>query len=548
MSSGSETLSSVEERIYLEEVEENDDDCYETESELEGKEELSSSPPLSPPSASTKNTSSISPIIPFSSAKSENTDSAFIKRDEIIRDHSTPLLSPEDVKDEFWDSIYNPRPFNSSRTYEYHRRSSSLPSVASSASSYFSYRQNDAPLRWRNRLTSASKNQLVGQLLSTPTAGQGNIKYSYKEAMNVICRGEGQHPFNHCSRPEDEDEDFDSTPNTSLTTLTRTSESIDPPILGSNEFLELPESRMISLLQKDDLEVPEIEIWNNLITWGIKNTPKVQFDPDVSKWSSKDFEVLARTLRNCIYWIRFHQIEPRDFAKYVLPYRQIVPPFIIGNFLRQQITGHLQLSPLLAPPRIASSLLDSSIITGRHATILESWIKEEEPLDGNLSYKFNLLYRGSRDGISPKIFQQKCNGQGPTVLIVKNFGSDQIVGGYNPTSYRSTRKFANWLRRNSRDKKKENLKKMNAFIFSFQARYYPEETAMISRILPQHVKEATMKHHSGPCFGAGPDLWIKLDVNDKKTQLYPASYEHSILDHGNVEWEDFEIFKVVKAS
>ncbi|CAG8574079.1 3057_t:CDS:1 [Acaulospora colombiana] len=496
MSSGSVTFTA---KIPLEN---ENGELYESDEDTRKLSSPSLSEKIARPTITSRDTS----IIPSSSAsppesKLENADSAQTRRNEFIRDYSPPPFTPEDVKDKFWDSIYNLN-YDSSKTSE-HYWTSSLPSMASSASSYFSYRQSDMPLRWKTRVSSASRNQFVGQSTNIKTAiGQSNIKYSYREAMDVIC-GEGQHSFSPYSRPGDEC--FDSTPNTSVTTLSHTSESFDPSILNSEEFFKLSELRVITFLQKDDLEVPEVEIWNSLIAWGIRNTPEVQFDQDVSKWSPKDFEMIARTLRNCIYWIRFHQIEPRDFAKCVLPYRPIIPPFIIGNFLRQQITGHHQLTPLLAPPRIASTLVDSSIITGRHATLLESWMKEDEPLDKNLSYRFNLLYRGSRDSISPKTFRRRCSNQGPTILIIKIFGSDQIIGGYNPMGYRETRKLVSWMKRSSKEKKKEILKKMNAFLFSFQARYYPEETAVISRVLPQHAKEAVMKHHSGPCFGAGPE-------------------------------------------
>ncbi|CAG8565610.1 11189_t:CDS:1 [Acaulospora morrowiae] len=475
-----------------------------------------------------------------SSSTSPSSSTQSLTKDNRIGYDYYPPLSPEDVKNDFWDSIYNRSPSESSITFEYQHRRSSLPSVASSTSSCFSYRQDKAPLRWRNKHVLNSKNQAIGQSTNTSIAGQNHIKYSYREAMDVICGGEVQNSY-----PRQECESSNVTPFTSVTTLSNISESLDPSILNSDGIFKLSELHMISLLQRDDLEIPEVEIWNKVIAWGVKNAfTEDQFDADVSKWSPKDFEALAKTLRNCIYWIRFHQIEPHDFAKSVLPYRPIIPPFIIGNFLRQQITGHIQLTPLLAPPRIASTLVDSSIITGRHATILESWIKENELSDEIFSCKFNLLYRGSRDGVSPKKFHRRCDNQGPTILIVKIFGSDQIVGGYNPISYQRTRKI--WMR-NAKEKM-ENLKKMDSFIFSFQARYYPEETAVISRVLSQRAKEATIKHRLGPCFGMGPDLSVKLDVKDKTTKLYPVSYEHSILDRENVEWEDFEIFQVVKAS
>ncbi|CAI2185980.1 20427_t:CDS:2, partial [Funneliformis geosporum] len=47
-------------------------------------------------------------------------------------------------------------------------------------------------------------------------------------------------------------------------------------------------------------------------------------------------------------------------------------------------------------------------------------------------YKFNLLYRASRDGDTPAAFHQKCDNKGANVVIIKINGTEQIVGGYNP--------------------------------------------------------------------------------------------------------------------
>ncbi len=49
-----------------------------------------------------------------------------------------------------------------------------------------------------------------------------------------------------------------------------------------------------------------------------------------------------------------------------------------------------------------------------------------------MPYTFNLLYRASRDGMTSAAFHEKCNNQGPTIVVAKVKNSEQIVGGYNP--------------------------------------------------------------------------------------------------------------------
>ncbi|CAJ0885523.1 370_t:CDS:2, partial [Entrophospora sp. SA101] len=115
---------------------------------------------------------------------------------------------------------------------------------------------------------------------------------------------------------------------------------------------------MVSLLKRDDVGLHEIIIWINLLNWGIKNTPElVELEENTSReWTEKDFEKLKEKLKNCIEWIRFFQLSPQEFAE------------------------------------IPSTYINSTILTGRHATILSSWminLSNEETSTAN----FNLLFK-----------------------------------------------------------------------------------------------------------------------------------------------------------
>ena len=47
-----------------------------------------------------------------------------------------------------------------------------------------------------------------------------------------------------------------------------------------------------------------------------------------------------------------------------------------------------------------------------------------------------LIYRGSKDGTTSKIFHNKCDNQGPTIILFKN-EKGNIFGGYCPISWNS---------------------------------------------------------------------------------------------------------------
>ncbi|CAI2185010.1 1278_t:CDS:2, partial [Funneliformis geosporum] len=66
------------------------------------------------------------------------------------------------------------------------------------------------------------------------------------------------------------------------------------------------------------------------------------------------------------------------------------------------------------------------------------WIDKKENLHyekKRIPYKFDLLYRASRDGNTPAAFHQKCDNKGATIVIVKLTNSEQIIGGYNPIGW-----------------------------------------------------------------------------------------------------------------
>ncbi|CAG8706163.1 9543_t:CDS:2, partial [Racocetra fulgida] len=45
-----------------------------------------------------------------------------------------------------------------------------------------------------------------------------------------------------------------------------------------------------------------------------------------------------------------------------------------------------------------------------------------------LRYDFKLLLRGSRDGFTPQIFHEKCDNQGPNLVVLKIRGDNQVIG------------------------------------------------------------------------------------------------------------------------
>ncbi|GBC04616.1 hypothetical protein RclHR1_05780007 [Rhizophagus clarus] len=202
----------------------------------------------------------------------------------------------------------------------------------------------------------------------------------------------------------------------------------------SNEFLSIDKEILYKLLERDDLQTNEIVAWDRLIEWGIEQTPGLEDENcDREKWSEEDFVALKETLNQFIPLIRFAEITPNEFHNKIRPYKEIIPKQIyeeIEDFYHKSILPKMT----TLPPRIRK--IDSKIIKPKLVRIIVNWINKED-LWATSHYKFNLIYRGSIDGISNETFKNKCKGQMKGLVLIKVKQSNKIFGGYSSIGFHS---------------------------------------------------------------------------------------------------------------
>ncbi|EXX73015.1 BTB/POZ domain-containing protein [Rhizophagus irregularis DAOM 181602=DAOM 197198] len=191
----------------------------------------------------------------------------------------------------------------------------------------------------------------------------------------------------------------------------------EPEILfKSDKFTQLSASLLEIILKRNDLNLDEIEIWDNLIKWG-----SAQED---------------REIKNFFKFIRFYDISSED---YIMKVKEYLPEELRADLLRfYMIPGHEPECKTL-PRRI----VDSVIINRKHVEVFADWIDKKnswnvENNNGTINYKFNLLYRGSRDGNTIAEVRKKCNNKGATIIVIKIKDSEQVVGGYSPIGWDSS--------------------------------------------------------------------------------------------------------------
>src|SRR6185369_8905770 len=93
-------------------------------------------------------------------------------------------------------------------------------------------------------------------------------------------------------------------------------------IFESEDFKSIQETSLISILQRDDLKVEEIKIWDYVIKWGIAQNAILPTDSE--EWSNENFEALKITLQQCLPLIRYFHISGEDIWKKVKPYEKIL--------------------------------------------------------------------------------------------------------------------------------------------------------------------------------------------------------------------------------
>ncbi|GBB87518.1 hypothetical protein RclHR1_00140022 [Rhizophagus clarus] len=213
----------------------------------------------------------------------------------------------------------------------------------------------------------------------------------------------------------------------------------EPKILFNSEnFSSLKAPLLELLLKRDDLNIYEIEIWENLLKWCFAQQNNIQDDP--TKWNKEDITRIERELYRFIPLIRFYNIEPTDFFYKVYRYRNVLPQDLIHDLLEYYIVPNVKPKANLPPPRKPDLKfqIDSTLIESKHIPLFSSWIdkKESSYYDRkNNPYEFRLLYRSSRDGIGTETFHKNCDNKGATIWVAKIKDSTQIIGGYNPLDW-----------------------------------------------------------------------------------------------------------------
>jgi len=164
----------------------------------------------------------------------------------------------------------------------------------------------------------------------------------------------------------------------------------------------------------------------------------------------------------------------------------------------------------------ASAVL-SGLVVGR-----EIDVKFTEWMPGK---RMRLLYRSSRDGASAALFHASCDGQGPTVTLIKS-SNGFVFGGYAGVAWSSDDKWHSCP---------------SAFLFTVTNPHGDPITRFISN---WDVNAVGCYVCHGPIFGRG-DLFVSLAFDSSSHTYFPVSYNDT-LGRGNATFTGGTIFNTAE--
>src|SRR2546430_15992157 len=82
-------------------------------------------------------------------------------------------------------------------------------------------------------------------------------------------------------------------------------------IFNSLDFISIPEKSLISIIQNDNLQMSEVQVWEYVLKWGLAQNPELP--SDLASFSEKNFKDLKSTLLECFPFIRFYNLTSKEF-------------------------------------------------------------------------------------------------------------------------------------------------------------------------------------------------------------------------------------------
>ncbi|KAJ5076960.1 pep-cterm sorting domain-containing protein [Anaeramoeba ignava] len=179
-------------------------------------------------------------------------------------------------------------------------------------------------------------------------------------------------------------------------------------------FLELEENHLNSILSNDNISANEFDIFQSIIKWGKHKSNINQVPNVIDKIRFIDFtkEQIENVLKE--------DLIPNEISQKLIQFQNIQDEKELNQFIEQE-------KSFLFKSRMR---FKSTTIQGiKDVNKLREWINDDE-----FFYKMKLGFSSKRDGFSSKIFHQKVDDKGKTLVIVKT-KDNFIFGGFTQIGF-----------------------------------------------------------------------------------------------------------------
>lgn len=284
---------------------------------------------------------------------------------------------------------------------------------------------------------------------------------------------------------------------------------------SSERFSLMENSVFMMVLDRDDLVMEEVDVWDLVLRWHFARYLKKDALP------LDDLSDMKQSIKEFIPLIRIYDISKEDFYFRVYPYKYLLPKDLLDNVLQYHLSSNATPKLYLKPSR---NRFDSILIKQPVFQLFQKWICKSDAVQN--IYNFKLLFRGTRDGFMAKAFHEKCDNKGATLMVAKLTDSQKIIGGYNPLSWSCSGQYS---------------ATNDSFLFQLD----PNDlvSALLARVHSgMNANAIYNKSGYGPTFGGGHDLrsadgttWVSIT----------HSYPNMGLSRSFVT-QDYEVFQVEK--
>ncbi|CAG8596160.1 10671_t:CDS:2, partial [Paraglomus occultum] len=193
--------------------------------------------------------------------------------------------------------------------------------------------------------------------------------------------------------------------------------------IKSDDIDALTADTMLGILQEDDIDVDELNLWKAVMTWAHKKIPNISTEPN--DWSDEEIDCMKNLLHDIITHIHFVDLTTTECNGIIEKYKKILPEGIVdalkeyhespSKTIHQDL--HHPYVHCLSPRRYVRSL----ILTRRQGHCLLNSIREfdQDCQPEYIPSVLALLERGTNFGFSTHNIQAVMNRTGQKVLVMK---------------------------------------------------------------------------------------------------------------------------------